>query len=157
MLAALAGAAVAAYQSGACWGMVEAASRSRQTDQGGDVASGATGSTPPGAYGPGAVWQVESWILSRGDRKPGRPVVIVQAERHGLGFVVVWARTSDVGARGVLTPRLVLPGMSKDGVIAPRFQHQIELSRLRPPFASFLGVLPEPYRSQVSAAWEEGL
>lgn len=117
----------------------------------------AAASTVPEAYQPGAVWWVQSWVLSGPDKKPDRPVVLVQSERYGLGFVVAWARTSDTDAPGILTPKDVVPGLNSKGVVSPRFQHQIELSRLREPFGRFLGVLPEPYLSQVVAAWEGGL
>jgi mRNA-degrading endonuclease toxin of MazEF toxin-antitoxin module len=112
---------------------------------------------PPEALMAGAAWWVESWILSGHDAKDDRPVVIVQAERHQLGFVVVWTRTSDISQPGILTPPDVPPDLNKQGVISPRHQHQIEVSRLREPFARFLGVLPEPYRSRVISEWEGGL
>lgn len=102
----------------------------------------------------GSVWWVKSWVLSGRDAKDDRPVVIVQAPRSGVAVVIVWARTSDTTARGVFTPSCVVDGLNKDGVIAPRHQHSIEVSRLKSPTGRYLGMLPEPYRSQVLAMWE---
>ncbi len=106
------------------------------------------------ALTPGAVWWVESWVLSGGDVKLAPPVVIVQDPRNGLAVAIVWARTSDVSMQGVFTPAQVVPGLTRDGVVAPRHQHSIELSKLTAPVAVFLGVLPEPYLSQVVEMWE---
>lgn len=103
---------------------------------------------------PGAVWHVESWVLSGGDVKPARPVVIVQSPRHGVAVVIVWARTTDLTVSGVFTPARVLRRLTKDGVVAPRHQHAVDIARLREPTGEFLGVLPEPYLSQVIAMWE---
>lgn len=106
------------------------------------------------ALSPGAVWWVESWVLSAGDVKLSRPVVIVQGPRNGLAVAIVWARTSDVSIPGVFTPARVVPGLTKDGIVAPRHQHSIEVSKLTAPIARFLGVLPEPYLSRVVEMWE---
>lgn len=106
------------------------------------------------ALTPGSVWWVESWVLSGSDVKDGRPVVIVQGPRHGLAIVIVWARTSNVTERGIFTPARVLTGLSKDGVISPRYQHSIDVAKLREPTCHYLGTLPEPYLTQVVAMWE---
>ena len=103
---------------------------------------------------PGAVWFVESWVLSGRDVKDERPVVIVQGPRQGVAVVIVWARTSNVDQPGVFTPARVVTGLTKNGVVAPRYQHSIDVALLKPPTCRFLGMLPEPYLSQVVQMWE---
>lgn len=103
---------------------------------------------------PGAVWFVQSWVLSGRDAKDERPVVIVQGPRAGVTVVIVWARTTDVTQHGVFTPARVVTGLTKDGVVAPRHQHSIDVAHLKSPACHFLGVLPESYLSQVLAIWE---
>jgi mRNA-degrading endonuclease toxin of MazEF toxin-antitoxin module len=103
---------------------------------------------------PGSVWFVSSYLLSGGDVKDERPVVIVQGPRAGVTIVVVWARTTDATVKGILTPAGVVDGLNKPGVFAPRHQHFMEVSGLREPACRYLGQLPEPFLSAVLSLWE---
>ncbi|WP_311208439.1 hypothetical protein [Aeromicrobium sp. WCS2018Hpa-31] len=94
-------------------------------------------------------------MLSRTDKKPERPVIIVQGPRQGVAIVIVYGRTSDLGVEGVYTPAGTLPDLTKPGVFAPRHQQHIHVADLRAPACRFAGVLPEPYRTQVLSLWME--
>jgi len=104
------------------------------------------------AHQPGNVWHAPSFVLSGGDVKPGRPVVIVQGPRYGR--VQVWARTTQLDERGIMTPARLLPRLTKPGVFAYRHTHSIDVARLRAPACEHLGMLPEPYLGALLEEWE---
>jgi mRNA-degrading endonuclease toxin of MazEF toxin-antitoxin module len=101
---------------------------------------------------PGHVWFTASHVLSGNDVKAGRPVAIVQGPRFGR--VQVWARTTQLDVRGIMTPARVLPGLTRPGVFAPRHTHSIEVERFREPVCRYLGLLPEPYLKALLDEWE---
>ena len=107
-----------------------------------------------GQLSPGSVWFVSSYLLSGGDVKDERPVVIVQGPRAGIAIVIVWARTTAITVKGIFTPAGVVGGLNKPGVIAPRHQHYMDASGLREPACRYMGPLPEPYLSAVLTEWE---
>jgi hypothetical protein len=68
--------------------------------------------------GEGELYWVQTIILWSGDRKPTRPVVVIEAPMTSLGRIQVVTRTTDVSRRGVRHEAMPEAGLTKCGVFA---------------------------------------
>jgi hypothetical protein len=66
----------------------------------------------------GDLYWISTLILWSGDRKPTRPVVVVEVPPDGLGRIAVVTRTSDTARKGVPHEPMPELGLQKPGVFA---------------------------------------
>jgi mRNA-degrading endonuclease toxin of MazEF toxin-antitoxin module len=87
------------------------------------------------------LYWVSTVILWGGDRKPTRPVVVIEAPLGRLTRIVVVTRTTDTTRKGV--PHQAMPeiGLAKPGVFADL--RSAESSLWTPRNARRLGILPQ--------------
>jgi hypothetical protein len=83
--------------------------------------------------------------------------MVVRAPTSETDVVMVITRTTEPGVRGVPHPPDRAMGLNKPGVFAGRRLHSAEARLFRPPQVDYVGVLPEPYLSQVLRLYEEGV
>ena len=88
------------------------------------------------------------------DRKPRRPAVVLQAPRDRLGRLVLVKRTSQPGEVGIEHPADPSIGCNKEGIFSKRYWGSIEAVQFVEPRATYAGLLPEPYLSNVIDMWQ---
>ena len=104
----------------------------------------------------GELFWVDTWIYADADKKPRRPLVVVQAPRDWLQRVHVITRTSDTDRSGVEHPAEPALGLSENGVFSLKHYRHVEAQVFVPPAVELIGVLPEPYLGAVLTMWENG-
>jgi len=104
----------------------------------------------------GEVYWADTWIFGGSDPKPRRPCMVVRAPMSEADVVMVITRTTEPGVRGVTHPPDRTMGLDEPGVFAGRRLHSAEARLFRPPQVEYVGMLPEPYLSQVHNLYEEG-
>ncbi|MGH3305987.1 MAG: hypothetical protein ACRDOK_30885 [Streptosporangiaceae bacterium] len=93
------------------------------------------------------VYWVRTMILWSADKKPTRPVVVIEAPPTSLGRVLVVTRTTDVKRRGVPHDAMPEIGLSRCGVFADFGSAEATLWTRRN--ARRLGILPASVFRQV--------
>lgn len=90
----------------------------------------------------GELYWVQTIILWSGDRKPTRPVVVIEVPKTIRGRVQVVTRTTDMSRLGVRHEAMPAAGLTKCGVFADL--GSTEATLWTPRNALNLGVLPSP-------------
>jgi mRNA-degrading endonuclease toxin of MazEF toxin-antitoxin module len=95
----------------------------------------------------GELYLVSTAILWGGDRKPTRPVIVIEAPQGRMTRIVVVTRTTDTRRKGV--PHQPMPeiGLTKPGVFADL--RSAEQMLWTPRNACRLGTLPQDVFSDV--------
>jgi mRNA-degrading endonuclease toxin of MazEF toxin-antitoxin module len=93
------------------------------------------------------LYWVRTVILWSADKKPTRPVVVIEAPATSLGRVLVVTRTTNIKRRGVHHEAMPEVGLTSCGILADF--GSAEATLWTPRNARRLGILPSPVFSRV--------
>jgi hypothetical protein len=88
----------------------------------------------------GGLYWVDTVIIWSGDRKPSRPVVVLEVPPRGIGRILMVTRTSDVARTGVYHEAMPEIGLNKPGVFGNLASAEASLWTRRN--VEYLGALP---------------
>lgn len=102
----------------------------------------------------GGLYWVDTILLGPNDPKGRRPVVVLPIAPPDSTIIHVLTRTSDVSVRGVLHPRVLAGGLSKDGVFGFAYHRTIDVVHFADAHrVSYIGMLEPPYMEQILDWW----
>lgn len=104
----------------------------------------------------GALYRVETALLSGSDPKPKRPAVVVALPAYGLSDVSLLARTSNLSAPGIKHEANDGIGCTLPGVFGFRFVRSLDVRYFAvPQVARYLGMVEEDVFARIMTWWEK--